>query len=391
MTWFVKSDSDLTPAQLTDLASLQQALDVPEYGRSAKMMAAKVTRNGGNVNDESGLTIRKANIERARPFQWAWDQRILLSYLNLLIGEEGIGKGNLVAWIAANVTRGTLPGNLRGPRKVLIIGDEDSFDHIWSPRLEVAGADLKGGYVEQVVSGPDGVLDVKEDVDSLRAYVKQEQIGLVYFDQLLDNLGVTDSWKDKQVRDALTPLTRMAQDTKSAVLASMHPNKRGGSFRDRISGTPAFNALARSSLLAAPHPTEPGRTVLVRGKGNYSAEPPAFEFRIEPQELTLGNGKNRRIVKTSRITDIRETELRRDELLEDSASRRRDDSKAGLARRLLAELFADGKERSAAEVQKALHQAHGLSARTVSDAASALGFKKRQEGFPAEWYWNPRG
>lgn len=389
MTWFVKADSDLTPAQVVDLAALQHAFGPPAFGRSAKMMAATVTRNGGNVNDESGLTIRKANIDRARPFQWAWEQRILLSYLNLLIGEEGIGKGNLVAWIAANITRGTLPGNLSGPRKVAIIGDEDSFDHIWVPRLKVAQADL--ALVEYIVAGTDGVLDVKDDADALGKYIKRERTALVYFDQLLDNLGFTDSWKDKQVRDALAPLRAVAQSSKVAMLASMHPNKRGGSFRDRISGTPAFNALSRSSLLAAPHPSEPGRTVLVRGKGNYSAEPAAFEFKIEPQELTLGAGKKQRIVKTSRITDIRETELRRDELLEDTASRRRDDSKAGLARRLLTELFADGKERSAGEVQKALHQAHGLSARTVSDAATALGFKKRQEGFPAEWYWSPRG
>ena len=311
MTWFVKADSDLTPAQLADLAGLEQVTEPPaEHGGSAKMMAARVTRNGGNVNDDSGLTVRDANINRARPFQWAWEQRILLSYLNLLIGEEGVGKGNLVAWIAANITRGTLPGNLSGPRKVIIIGDEDSFDHVWVPRLKVAGADLD--LVKQIVAGADGVLDVKEDADGLRKYVDRERTALVYFDQLLDNLGFTDSWKDKQVRDALAPLRAVAQRSKVAILASMHPNKRGGSFRDRISGTTAFNALSRSSLLAASHPTEPGRTVLVRGKGNYSAEPLAFEFKIEPQELTLGGGKKRRIVKTTRITDIRESELRRD-------------------------------------------------------------------------------
>ena len=383
--WFVQPGSDVTDEEL---AALEQSINTqPQFSRQAQMMAPRITRNGGNVNHESGLTIRKANIERARPFQWAWEQRILLSYLNLLIGEEGIGKGNLVAWIAANITRGNLPGNLRGPRKVAIIGDEDSFDHIWVPRLKVADADLD--LVEYIVAGTDGVLDVKEDADALGKYIKREGTALVYFDQLLDNLGFTDSWKDKQVRDALMPLMRVAQGTKAAMLASMHPNKRGGSFRDRISGTPAFNALARSSLLAASHPTEPARTVLVRGKGNYSAEPAAFEFRIEPQELTLGKGKKRRTVKTSRITDIRETDLRRDELLADTQSRRREESKAGIARRLLSEMFADGKERPAGQVQNELRDRHGLPPRTVSDAATALGFKKRQEGFPAEWYWSP--
>src|SRR5687767_4953631 len=97
----------------------------------------------GNIKHPSGLVVRRARLSNARPFAWAWDQRVLLGYLNLLIGEEGVGKGNLVAWIAAQLTRGLLPGDLLGqPSKVLIAGDEDSFDHIWVPRLKVAGADL---------------------------------------------------------------------------------------------------------------------------------------------------------------------------------------------------------------------------------------------------------
>lgn len=384
--WFrAPESSPLTPDEQAELDALGHEDATAHPYRFAHMARPIITRNGGNVNDESGLTIRKANIDRARPFQWAWEQRILLSYLNLLIGEEGVGKGNLVAWIAAGITRGALPGNLRGPRKVVIIGDEDSFDHIWVPRLKVANADLD--LIEHIVAGTDGVLDVKEDADALRNYIESKRTALVYFDQLLDNLGFTDTWKDKQVRDALAPLRAVAQRTKVAILASMHPNKRGGHFRDRISGTPAFNALSRSSLLASPHPDEPGRTVLVRGKGNYSAEPAAFEFRIEEQELTLGRGKKRRIVKTSRITDVRETDLRRDELLEDQRSHRREDSKAGIARRLLSELFVDGQERPAGAVQAELHRTHGLDSRIVTKAAQDLGFARRKEGFQGEWYW----
>jgi hypothetical protein len=345
---------------------------------------SKVSRTG-NISHESGLTVRKAQIARARPFQWAWDQRILLAYLNLLIGEEGVGKGNLVAWVASQITLGKLTGNLTEPRKVVIIGDEDSFDHIWVPRLKAAGADLS--LVEYIVSGSNGVLDVSGDAEALRKYISKEKTALVYFDQLLDNLGFTDTWKDKQVRDALAPLRSVAQRTKVAMLASMHPNKRGGSFRDRISGTPAFNALARSSLFAAPHPNEPGRTVLVRGKGNYSIEPQAFEFRIKEQQLTVGNGKNQRTVKTSYIVDIRETLLRRDDLLDDKPSRRREDSQAGQARRLLLDTFAPGQELPAAQVQSQLHKGHNLTSRVVTQAAKELGFAKRQQGFPGEWYW----
>lgn len=340
-----------------------------------------------SIRDASGITYRKANLANARPFEWAWEQRVLLGYINLVVGVEGVGKGNLIAWLLARVSRGELPGSLNGvPKRVAITGDEDSFEHIWVPRLHVAGADLD--RVRYIESGRNGVLDVKEDAEPLRDFIAQQGIAVLYFDQLLDNLGVTDSWKDKQVRDALAPLRSIVQELGVAMLATMHPNKRGGSFRDRLSGTPAFNAMSRSSLLVAPHPNEPGRAVVVRGKGNYSAEPPAFEFRIEPCDLTVGRGKGKRYLTASRIVNERETSLRADDVLDSGGGRsRREDSKAALARRVLSEMFADGEERRAAEVQEALFTQYQLTPRITTRAATELGLKKEQRGFPGAWYW----
>lgn len=349
---------------------------------------AKRGRNG-NVRHSSGLVVRNARLARARPFKWAWEGRVLMSYLNLLIGEEGIGKGNIVAWVAARITRGTLPGELSGkPSKVAIVGDEDSFDHVWVPRLKAAGADLK--LVKYIVAGTNGILDVQHDAEALSDYIEGEGIALTYFDQLLDNLGFTDSWKDKQVRDALAPLRAVAQETESAMLASMHPNKRGGSFRDRISGTTAFNALSRSGLLVAPHPSGPGRVVLVRPKGNYTGEPPAFEFRIEEHAFELGKGKRRRLITTSRLVSERETGLRSADILDAKPSRRKDTSKAGKARRLLSGMFSDGEPRSAGEVQQALAKQHRISPRIATRAAEELGFQRWKDGYQGEWFWQAR-
>ncbi len=44
-----------------------------------------------NIKHESGLTIRNADLRLARPFEWAWEQRILLGRINLMIGVEGVG------------------------------------------------------------------------------------------------------------------------------------------------------------------------------------------------------------------------------------------------------------------------------------------------------------
>src|SRR5207253_3223620 len=66
-----------------------------------------------------------------------------------------------------------------------------------------------------------------------------------------------------------------------AAVGSMHPNKRGASFRELVSGAVAFNAVSRSSLLVAPHPEDEQRVAVVRGKGNLSKRPEAFEFDID--------------------------------------------------------------------------------------------------------------
>jgi hypothetical protein len=341
----------------------------------------------GSVKHSSGITYRTGDINDARAFEWAWKDRILLGYLNLLVGEEGVGKGNLASWFLARVTRGELPGNLLGkPRNVAVIGDEDSFQNIWGPRLHAAGADLD--RIFHIESVEDGVLDVRDDSGALAKFIAAKKIAVVYFDQLLDNLGYTDNWKDKQVREALAPLRRAARETNVAGVLTLHPNKRGGSFRDRVSGTPAFNALSRSSLLVAKHPQDPARVVAVRAKGNYAVEPAAFEFTIEGVDLKVGNSK-RRTLSTSLIADVRETSLRAADVLDAKTSRRRDDSKAGRARQALASLFVDGQPRKVADVQKKLFKLHGFDPNTLGSAATALGFKRWQEGFPTTWWWAP--
>ena len=339
----------------------------------------------GTIKHPSGITYRDADLNDARQFEFAWHGRVLLGYLNLLVGEEGVGKGNLVAWMLARITRGELPGNLSGkPRSVAVIGDEDSWDNVWVPRLHAAGADIsRAKYID---SGENGVLDVRNDADALAEFITEQKIAVVYFDQLLDNLGVVDSWKDKHVRDALAPLRRIVRDTNAAGVMTMHPNKRGGSFRDRVSGTPAFNALSRSSLLVAQHPHNPERKVAVRPKGNYTTEPPAFEFRIEGRTLKVGNRKKRTIT-TSLIVDERETSLRADDVLDAANGRRREGSKADVARRALAQLLDDGEPHAAGRLQTKLMKLYGLDARIVTRASTELGVKKWQDGFQGPWLW----
>jgi hypothetical protein len=159
-----------------------------------------------NTAHPSGLVLRTPDLARARPPRWAWQDRVVLGYLNLLIGNEGVGKGTLAAWMIARLTRGELPGDLHGePVNVGILGDEDGFDDVWTPRLYAAGADLS--RVRQLERPDGGFVHITEDRAKIEVAVAGDHLRVLFFDALLDNLGAgTDDWRTKAVREALQPL-----------------------------------------------------------------------------------------------------------------------------------------------------------------------------------------
>jgi hypothetical protein len=330
--------------------------------------------------------VDRADIEQARPFRWLWQDRILLGYLNLMVGEEGVGKSTFVCHVAARTTRGELPGTLDGePHSIVIVGDEDSWKHVWTPRLHAAGADTDRCMR---ISRADGIdITDAEQMTNLEAFIEEHDVKLVFFDAMLDNIGYTDSWKDKQVRQAFAKLRQVADKTDCSVLFSMHPNKRGGTFRERVSGTPAFNALSRSSLFIAKHPTELGRVVMVRAKGNYSKEPLAYEFSIEEIEVVTEHVPAG--ITTTALAHIAETSLSETDIFNGSRDARRDaNSKAGYARQRIGELLADRQPHKSAEVVAQIRSERpDIPLTTIKDAATALGVGKQKVGFKDGWVW----
>lgn len=232
-------------------------------------------------NPGGGLSIRGVDLSTVEPIRWAWQGRLPLGVLSILLGAEGVGKSTLAAWLIARLTRGELPGNLaEQPVRCLTIGDEDSFDAVTVPRLVAAGADFDKVFT---ISEGDDLIDLDRDYDQLRKLLQKERFAVVYFDSLVDTLGAdVDDWRAKDVREALRGIRRLAREFDLCVIGSLHPNKgQHATFRGLVSGSHQYNALARSSLLLAEHPDDADRRLLVRGKGNLSKEPPGFEFEIQ--------------------------------------------------------------------------------------------------------------
>lgn len=334
----------------------------------------------GTGPKRGSLQPRGVDLARVEPFRWAWQDRLLLGYLNLLVGDEGSGKGTLLAWLIARLTRGELPGDLHGkPTQVLIIGDEDGFDGVWTPRLHAAGADL--ALVSDLPVGETGALDIGRQADALRALIREHSFGVVVFDQLLDNLGAdVDDWRSKSVRAAIAPLRRIAAETGVCPIAALHTNKSDApTFRRRLAGTQAFNALSRSSLLLAEHPDDENRRVLLRAKGNYAAVPPAVEFSISAKAMTINGHEHRPTV----AVDVTESTITIAEVLRSAEPA----TKADAGRRMIREALEGGKWEDAGPIRDELAAA-GLSESGIDRAAADVGVERRRtEAFPARSQW----
>ena len=219
------------------------------------------------------VTLLAASTITPRPVRWAWTDRIALGTLVLVAGREGIGKTILVYTLAADITRGRLPGVYEGqPRSVIVAATEDSWSHTIVPRLMAAGADLDRVFRVDVTTG-DGVdttLSLPRDLNALERVTSDVGAAAIILDPLLSRLDSTlDTHKDAEVRRALEPLVKLADKSEACVLGVIHVNK--GASADPLTlvmGSRAFAAVSRAVLFVMVDPDDETQRLLGQPKNN---------------------------------------------------------------------------------------------------------------------------
>ena len=121
------------------------------------------------------------------------------SAFQLLAGAKGSGKGTYLAGLAARVTK--LGEN------AVFLSSEDSAEIDLKPRLVAAGAVIERCFcIQQHVRLPD-------DVDALRALAADlGGVGLLVIDPVANHIGDRNSNSDAEVRNAIAPLNRLADE-----------------------------------------------------------------------------------------------------------------------------------------------------------------------------------
>jgi hypothetical protein len=313
--------------------------------------------------------------------------RVPFRMVTVLAGNPGLGKSQWSCALAARVSRGE---HGRPPATVLLLTAEDSWSMTVRPRLEAAQADLELVRFVSIATeeGEDG-LTIPDDGAELERLVAEHRVELVVVDPLVAHLpsGV-DSHKDQSVRRALAPLHRIADEHGCAIVALVHLNKAQGlAPLQRLGGSVAFGAFARSVLLLDRDPDDPDgdeghQRVLAHIKCNVGPLAPSLLFRVAPILLPAADGNPE--TETSRLDPIGESNHNGRSLL--AVANEDERSAVDEAVAFLEAELGVGVRRPAADLQREAHRI-GITDSTLRRARKRLGVETAKADFNRGWEW----
>jgi hypothetical protein len=378
----------VTLEHATDIASKAAAgtLDVSDVdllSQEAERLKAVLERRGGPTRRL--VLVPVSDIERS-PVNWLWPQRIVGDGLTIVTGPVGNTKSLFTIDIAARVSLGAQWPDGTGHAtqgSVILFGAEDDAGKIVRPRLEAAGANITKVLVCQGQTAGDdadaAAVVLEHNIDLLRAALDTKpDCRLIVFDPLPDYVAADEN-NSAEVRAALVPLARLAQEKNVSILAVLHQNKKNDlTAVQRIGGSGAFAQIARTVLAIGDHPEDDAadgdrRRVMLVAKNNYGEKAVGQGYRLRKRS----NGD----VCIEWIAGILSMDA--DALARRPNGGRQHDDKRSEAVDVLREQLANGPV-SAATVGTVMRDA-GIGRRQIEHAVDALNVvkEKQRDG----WYW----
>lgn len=323
-----------------------------------------------------------------RPVPWLWDGWIVSGGLTVLAGRQGTGKTTLAMALAATVTVGGLwpDGTCAEGGNVCIWSGEDDPTYTLGPRLALAGADMdRVLFVEDVLRvGEKRAFDPAKDMEPLRrALAEAGGCKLLIIDPIVMAVA-GDSHKNAEVRRGLQPVVDLAATLGCGLIGISHLTKgtEGRDPNERVTGSLAFGALARTVLIVAKSKNEDGsvKRLLVRSKNNLGEDSGGFEFDIEQGEVPGAAG-----VFASRVLwgDAIEGDAR--DLMAEAESVPDPDGAGDEAEAFLLEVLRDGPVPS--KLIEAYARGAGLNWRTVERKKKKMGIVAEKFGMKGGWSW----
>ncbi len=229
------------------------------------------------------------------PVDWLWEERIPLGALTVLDGHPGTGKSTITMDLAARLSTGRrMPDGSRGIMgPTLLLSAEDMLARPIKARLEAAEANLDMVFgLEGVVTQqhPLGrLISLPTDTRIIQRAVMNVGARLVVIDPFFSYLDADiNTGIDAEVRKAMMPLTRVANETGCAFILVRHlrkPDSRAKSHAPTLfEGGGSLGGIigaARSGLAAVTDEENPLYSTLFQTKSNWGAWVRPIDYSIE--------------------------------------------------------------------------------------------------------------
>lgn len=324
------------------------------------------------------VTLCLADVEKEE-IEWLWAKRIPKGKLTMIDGDPGLGKSWCCFAVATSVTNGVqLPGDNqdRKPSNVLLLTAEDSASDTLRPRMENLGANLTRITVltgARDENNKEHHFSIAKDLDLIEDALSEKEYALIIIDPLNAYLGGDiDTYKDSDIRTALTPIAKLAEKWKVAILCIRHLTKSsGGKSIYRGLGSIAYTAAARSVLGVAIHPDNESQRVIVPIKNNLCS--PALAVAYEIDEDGYFSWKGEVDVPLDSIFEVRSDKSYPSPALDDAKNF------------LLTVLWGD-EDHKITDILAEAKDA-GISKKTLERAAHKMEIRKTKKEYGEGGYW----
>ena len=347
---------------------------------------APARRRGSSGSLGQAKVVRLCDVPPER-VEWLDKGYVPLGKITGLIGNPGLGKSTLALdYIARYTTGRPMPGgSQRTPGNAVVMSAEDGLADTIAPRLILAGAALERvtALTAVEITGEDGQpyecpITIPSGLMHIRRAIEATHATLLVIDPLVAYLDSdVNSHRDQDVRRALAPLARMAEETKCAILLVRHLNKgAGGDTLYRGGGSIGIVGAERAELVVALDPDDESKRVLAVHKHNLHKPVPALSWELVEQ----GEHACVRWLGESHHTAAQLLAVPADE-----STRTETDEAAAWLRDLL---MSRGGEVSASEAREVARRA-SISDKVLRLARRRLGIKPDKRGFgqEGEWVW----
>jgi len=302
---------------------LVKAAMVEDPNRRTQLLALTQTalaRIGATTRiNNHHIRLTPASTFHIKAVRWVWEGRMPLGEITLVPGREGVGKSTFLAWLAATITNGNLPGIYHGqPRAVLYAASEDAWSYTIAPRMLAAGANLDLVYridVEEDDGSAHGLI-LPRDCRHLPTIAADVNAAALMCDPVLSLVDTTiNSFKGQELRTALEPLRRAAEEAHLAIPALVHFNKgAGGDVGTLIAGARTWSEVARAVVAIAQDKEADDYTCVVsQTKNNLGRlDLPNLVYTIDGVGLETDDGETAHV---GRLRWVGESDVSAEDLL----------------------------------------------------------------------------